>query len=615
MHTHDMTNATPADHRWLRLFERVEVGDAMRSGATGVNGLWTPVAKAAGLQEGDDRVLLEALAKVASLHIRPDDWNHPYEPALTFEGRRSPMHTDLVAEEIALLVEAAPVIPHAGLRARAFDILSLLATGPDKIRYAKSHIDSLLDFSIDGEKWSTQRDAWDRGLTVSRRYGRATYAGKLKLEQALRKIIRTTKEGFAPLQAANLLAKHGLATDRALIIGKRLELLAASAEDERKRAYLEGARHWIALGGDSNHAAQIALSEVRSFMDQAEALAATGSANAMRSGHLYEQALQRARQIPRTQRALLGITNLPHTISRRIREFGSLSLTTMQVFESDPIDLSSVVQVVRDRIRNKSVEEALRAYAGLSGWLSIDREIKEAETLLEEHPLQALFTNIHYSADGRVIYRSGGQGGSPIYGVEPAVWDNVVRKYQWHISLTVQGALWPGWVQLTNEHHLSVGDFGIIVGQSGIVPANRTGQFARALYYGFIGDFSTAMQLLAPQMEALVRYHLTNAGESTSTIDPTDHVETEVGLSALMQREAANHIFTRDLAFEIRALFCGPTGPNIRNDVAHGLVSDESALGITSIYTWWFALRLTFVMFWNSRHSGTPDADEAPPSP
>lgn len=89
----------------------------------------------------------------------------------------------------------------------------------------------------------------------------------------------------------------------------------------------------------------------------------------------------------------------------------------------------------------------------------------------------------------------------------------------------VQGALWPGWVQLTNEHQVSAGDFAAMLNQTGIVPADRTEQFARALYYGFNGDFSTAMQLLAPQMEALVRYHFANAGEPTSTIDSADQTE------------------------------------------------------------------------------------------
>jgi hypothetical protein len=589
------------------LFEREEVAAAFRSNAHGVIGLWTPLGAAAGSQDGDAKVVLECLAKIASLILRPNDWNLPYGPAIRFEGRRSPMHTDLVPDELSLLAEAAPAIPHAGLRSRVFDVLSLSVSGPSKIKYAKAHIEALLDSSIDAETWSTQDEAWDRGLTVARRYGRATRGIVAKLEQVLRKIVRTSEEGFMPLQAADLLAKHNLATDRATLIGQRLLRLAARSEGERKRAYMRGAVSWIARGGNTDLAAQVTLDEVQSLVDQAEALAATGSANAMRAGHFYEEALQRLRQVSRAQRARLGVTDLPRVIAQHIRELGALSLATMNVFESDPIDLTEVVRDVRNRIKNKSIEEALRSYAGLGGWLSIDKEVKDAEKLISEHPLQSLFSNVHYSADGRITYRSSGQGGTPIYGLDPTIWDNVIRKYEWHINIIVQGALWPGWVQLTNEHQLSLGDFAAMIKQTGIVPADRTEQFGRALYYGFNGDFSTAMQLLAPQMEALVRYHFANAGEPTSTIDQTDQTETEIGLSALMQRDIANDIFTRDLAFEIRALFCGPTGPNIRNDVAHGLMSDQSTASATAIYVWWFSLRLIFITFWNSLH----DVDSA----
>jgi hypothetical protein len=610
-----MANPTAATDAWRTVLEREDVAAGFRSNTPGVLGLWTPLGTASGSQEGNTKVVLECLAKIASLYLRPDDWNLPYGPALKFDDRRSPMLADLAPDELALLAEVAPAIPHAGLRARVFDVLSLSASGSSKIEYAKAHVEALLESSIDEATWYAERDAWDRGLTVARRYGRATRVSASKLEQALRKIVRTSDEGFAALQAADLLAKHRLAADRATIIGQRLLRLANRADDERKRAYMRGAVFWIAQGGDPDLAARVTVDEVQSLIDQGETLASSGSPNAMRAGHFYEEALQRVRQVSRAQRDRLGVADLPRVIAKRIREIGALSLAAMNVFESERIDLTGLAADVRNRITNKPIEEALRAYSGVVGWLSIDKEIEEAEKLLNEHPLGSLFSNIHYSADGRIVYRSDGRGGSPIYGLDPAVWNNIIRKYQWHINLVVHGALWPGWVQLTNEHHVSASDFAAIINQTGIVPADRTAQFARALYYGFNGDFSTAVQLLAPQMEALVRHHFANAGESTSTIDPATQVETEIGLSALMQRDVANDIFTRDLAFEIRALFCGPTGPNLRNDVAHGLLSDQSAGSGTSLYTWWFALRLIFIMFWNSLHDvDSADARE-PQSP
>jgi hypothetical protein len=36
-------------------------------------------------------------------------------------------------------------------------------------------------------------------------------------------------------------------------------------------------------------------------------------------------------------------------------------------------------------------------------------------------------------------------------------------------------------------------------------------------------------------------------------------------------------IFGKDLSFEIKALFCDPFGPNLRNELAHGLLDYEEA--------------------------------------
>lgn len=62
----------------------------------------------------------------------------------------------------------------------------------------------------------------------------------------------------------------------------------------------------------------------------------------------------------------------------------------------------------------------------------------------------------------------------------------------------------------------------------------------------------------------------------------------------------AEKVFGKDLSFEIKAMFCGALGPNLRNEVAHGLLDDDSFQSIHSIYAWWMGLRLVFNTFWNA---------------
>lgn len=82
----------------------------------------------------------------------------------------------------------------------------------------------------------------------------------------------------------------------------------------------------------------------------------------------------------------------------------------------------------------------------------------------------------------------------------------------------------------------------------------------------------------------------------------------EVGLSALMEKPETVDVFAEDTAFEIRALFCDPLGANLRNQVAHGLLSDGTTVSAESIYAWWLALRLVFVTYWNALHKTDKDS-------
>jgi len=70
-------------------------------------------------------------------------------------------------------------------------------------------------------------------------------------------------------------------------------------------------------------------------------------------------------------------------------------------------------------------------------------------------------------------------------------------------------------------------------------------------------------------------------------------------------------IFGEDLSFEIKALFCDAFGPNLRNELAHGLLDDKACQTIYSIYAWWLGLKLVFVTFWNAAQKTSQNNEEA----
>ena len=215
------------------------------------------------------------------------------------------------------------------------------------------------------------------------------------------------------------------------------------------------------------------------------------------------------------------------------------------------------------------------------------------------------------SRDGRVIAKRPGLSlsGTPSEGDEVTIRAEMIRDHGILLGIVVQGDIWPALEVLWLEHRLHEADFVGLVNQSPIVPKDRVRIFGKALFSGYDRDFITALHLLVPQIEHLVRHHLKQSGVKTTTLD-ANGIENEVGLSALMDYPEAEKIFGADLSFEIRALFCDPFGPNLRNELAHGLLDDEACQSIYSVYAWWFGLRLIFNTFWNATHKAKPGSDE-----
>jgi hypothetical protein len=167
----------------------------------------------------------------------------------------------------------------------------------------------------------------------------------------------------------------------------------------------------------------------------------------------------------------------------------------------------------------------------------------------------------------------------------------MLERYLMQVAIIAQGRVSPALQALRRDHRLRLGDFVNLARRSPLVPAGREAQVGRGLYAGYQGDYATAVHLLVPQLENMVRTTLQAAGHTTQQIGP-DGVQTEKGLSALVGWDATADLFGEDRAFELKALFCDPMGPNLRNMVAHGLLDDDVAGTVFSLYAWWWVLRL-----------------------
>lgn len=87
------------------------------------------------------------------------------------------------------------------------------------------------------------------------------------------------------------------------------------------------------------------------------------------------------------------------------------------------------------------------------------------------------------------------------------------------------------------------------------------------------------------------------AGLNTSNTD-LEGIENENGLSTLMEVAGVEELFSAEVVFEIKALFCSPFGPNLRNAFAHGLMDDDEFYSAAVVYAWWFMLKWVAMPYW-----------------
>ena len=296
----------------------------------------------------------------------------------------------------------------------------------------------------------------------------------------------------------------------------------------------------------------------------------------------------------------------------------------MKEVSTTSIDVSDAVEQARNAVAGKQPTEALRSFASIHPLVDVNQLRESAGQNLKEHPFLALIAHTTFTDDGRVAAKIPGMStpDNSDQG-EPAVWSQMVQDYGLRVGLIVQAVILPALEVLQLEQHYREPDFVELARNSPIVPPGREELFGKALFKGFDHDFVTTLHLLTPQVENMVRYRLKQAGVVTTHRDRNGIVD-EKGLSSLVESPEFEQSFGDDLAFEIKALFCDHSGPNLRNNVSHGLITQRECYSTYSVYAWWLGLAVVFNTYWNAylrqaqaqdSSGNTPSQGEACPSP
>ena len=559
---------------------------------------------------------LELLSAVCSMHLKRGSYNAPFGALIVMPTWRTTLPEDLRPELLSELVAFAESIDDPLLRARVFDV-AWIRLSPRRPADAGRAIEAYRALAArQPEDAHETTEYLVRALELAKMLNRQDDRAAI-VEGMAASVVQ--KRSSAVTNSRLLLEFRERRADASLFANALSEEAARHTDAGdflRAQDYLIEATKWAALTRDRKLTASVASALASAYESEALARVSGESPSHIAALHFYERAIQTLRTIPRSLRASLGIALRIEALLARLAESGELSLEEMGQISTGEIDISDMVAGAKAAVRDRPLAEALLRLARISQLHAASQLHATAEELAKNSPLRLLMGGSSISCDGRIVAKRPGLPIGDSSGPEHAavLRAEMIQHYQILIGLAVEGRIVPALQVINLEHVVHEADLLFICERSPIVPRGRERAFARGLLAGFDRDFLVAAHVLAPQVENLVRWHLQKAGVRTTVTDENG-ITQQMGLGALMALPQTATIIGENCAFEIEALFCDANGPNLRNDIAHGLVDDDAAFSRYSVYAWWLVLHLVVSTFWHSVQEQRPEppvvADES----
>ena len=531
------------------------------------------------------------LANICLLKLNSESRNDPFQPFMTYGNKRSFLPIDLTDEEILYLSSIVDEDLPPILKARIADILWTYSKPKNK-KHSEIAIENYISMDVFDDFFEPDVYVfWERAVMLAKQTKNSSLIEKIK-SKLLNKIDNpSTSWNFHLLKIIEIFDNTDL--DKGLNHELAEKLLEKQKEFNHEQQfhiaeqYLELAAKLFKKSGneeDSYKSLALLSQATENHGDYRK------NESAMVANSFYKLALQRYREIPNSYRNTLQIDQKLDTVQDKITQSGLLITDELQLISTKQMNISELQEQSINHVKDKQTAfESLLYFSGVSS-CNFESIWKSTERYIQNSVVSSLFGATSVSLDGRKI------SSIPPLALDGNNKDEVILKtaiknFGVHIHLAVEGCILPALNQI-QEEHIFPKDFLVdLCKLSDIVPEKREILVTNALYQGFEWDFRSAIHLLAPQAENMVRQLLKRNRFVTTHIDQNG-IENEMGLSSLVSIDGAREILGDDLWFELQAVFTDSLSANLRNEVGHGLLDDDTSNSLYSVYAWWVVLRL-----------------------
>ncbi|NJR26418.1 MAG: DUF4209 domain-containing protein [Richelia sp. CSU_2_1] len=529
-----------------------------------------------------DQAVFVVLAVVTSAAIKPESTEEFF----------ADIFKNLTDDHLEFLAGIAPEISDPELQARVADILWVRRRD---YRMAQLAIPAYLQSATtleSPEHWTHCVDRMERALRLARKIKHKDEVVFSHIEAVLDRY-----NGEDPLWLSAKLMEllqecQFRDPSKYAALSEKAATLAESSSDWRRARTLWGIKAvWHRMEKDYSKELDASMSAAETYVKEAQAALSRTPSSYIVASHFLQQAVEAFRSIRGTKEETVGAKARAEEVHRLLLQYQEETRNEM-ITSSHEMDISEWVEEARNHVRGKDFQEALFALALLGTPTNVSRLSQQVQQQAREFVASHLFPVVMMNEMGKVTAR---QPGSVLSSnpeeAEAATRFEMCRNAIYYQNLQAQAYVEPARYQINLEHGVRLNDMLSIISHSPFVPPEREYLFAKGLYAGLTGDFFTSTHILIPQIENSVRYIMWRRGIITSGLDDSG-IQNEHNLNSTLNRPEITSIFDENTLFDLKCLLVEHAGSNLRNRMAHGLISDSEFMSPLMSYIWWLTLRL-----------------------
>lgn len=263
-------------------------------------------------------------------------------------------------------------------------------------------------------------------------------------------------------------------------------------------------------------------------------------------------------------------------IHRRLIEVQK-EIPQQMVLITTNIDVSEVIANIKENMEHLTFEESI---IRLTQMIVFPKKEDEKKKMLKEY--KDNFISSHMFSKN--VINSTGQ---TLLSLKPLDYKNPennkelldMHLHQWLLEKErMLGSIWikPSLRYIKEIYDFKEDDLDFLISNNPIIPEGRERIFRSAIYRALKGQYYESIHILAPQVENLFR-NIAKAVDGLTITLEYDGTSKEKVLSSVFDLPELLESYDNDILFLFRGLLNEQAGANIRNEIAHGILSERDA--------------------------------------